>query len=90
MPAAANRSHPDTLTIRIERELKDEFVSTAKADNRPASEVLRSLMLDYISRRRRERFEAEAERQSAFAAESPDEEEVMRWIDNVSDAGSWR
>lgn len=79
-----NRSTAGTLTLRLQRELKDEFISTAKIENRPASEVLRDLMLDYIARSRRQRFEEEARRQSALASSSPDEEEVMRWIESVS------
>lgn len=79
-----NRSTARTLTLRLQRELKDEFISTAKIENRPASEVLRDLMLDYIARSRRQRFEKEAKRQSALASSSPDEEEVMHWIESVS------
>lgn len=90
MPNITTRPAAETMTIRLDRRLKDEFVSSAKSDNLPASEVLRSLILDYISRKRRERFEAEADRQSALAAESADEEEVMRWIENVSDVENCR
>ena len=90
MPKVQNRPIAGTLTLRLDRKLKDDFLSAAKGENRPASEVLRDLMLSYIAQKRRERFEAEASRQSALAAESFDEEEVMRWIENVSDAGTWR
>ena len=90
MPKLKERSGAETLTLRLERKLKDQFISTARTDNRPASEVLRELMHDYITRKRRERFEQEARRQSALATESFDEEEVMRWIENVSDTEDWR
>jgi antitoxin component of RelBE/YafQ-DinJ toxin-antitoxin module len=84
MSTPASRLNADTITIRLERQLKDEFISTVKSENLPASEVLRDLMLDYIARKRRERFEEEARRQSALASSSPDEEEVMRWIESVT------
>jgi len=48
------------------------------------------LMSDYIKRERRKRFEAEAHRQSLLASSSLDAEEVMKWIENVSDTEGWR
>ena len=75
----------ETFTLRLDPKLKEDFTLIAAQEERSVSEVLRDLMLTYIEKRRRERFEAEARRQSALAAESPDEEEVMRWIEDVSD-----
>jgi hypothetical protein len=65
MPPAISRSIADTITIRLERKLKDEFISAAKAENRPASEALRDLMLAYVEDQERKRFEAEAPRVEA-------------------------
>ena len=75
----------ETFTLRLDPKLKEDFASIAAQEERSVSDVLRDLMQIYIEKRRRERFEAEARRQSALAAESPDEEEVMRWIEDVSD-----
>jgi hypothetical protein len=55
-----------------------------EAEDRPAAEVLRSLMRGYIEEARKRRFAAEARRQSELIAASEDEAEVMRWIQDVS------
>lgn len=90
MAVAERKTAAETLTLRLDRKLKDNFVSLASEENRAASEVLRDLMADYIKRERRKRFEAEAHRQSLLASSSFDEEEVMKWIENVSDTEGWR
>jgi len=38
------------FTIRIEQELKDAFVATAKSQDRTASQVLRNFMRDYVKK----------------------------------------
>jgi antitoxin component of RelBE/YafQ-DinJ toxin-antitoxin module len=73
-----------TLNLRIDADLKAEFVAAVEAEERPASEVLRSLMRDYVEEARKRRFAAEARRQSQMIAASKDEAEVMRWIQDVS------
>jgi len=90
MAVAERKTAAETLTLRLDRKLKDDFVSLALEENRAASEVLRDLMADYIKRERRKRFEAEAHRQSLLASSSLDAEEVMKWIENVSDTEGWR
>jgi hypothetical protein len=51
---------------------------------RPAAEILRNLMQNYVEEARRRRFAAEARRQSQLVAASEEEAEVMRWIQDVS------
>jgi hypothetical protein len=73
-----------TLNLRVDADLKAEFVAAVEAEERPASEVLRSLMRDYVEEARKRRFAAEARRQSQMVSNSKDETEVMRWIQDVS------
>ena len=84
MPQTIDRPRELTLNLRIDADLKAEFVAAVEAEERPASEVLRSLMRDYVEEARKRRFAAEARRQSQMIAASKDEAEVMRWIQDVS------
>jgi predicted transcriptional regulator len=43
------------FTMKLETELRDEFMAAAEATHRPASQVLRELMRDYIQRQREAR-----------------------------------
>jgi hypothetical protein len=72
------------LNLRIDADLKQRFAAAAEAEDRPVSEVLRSLMLDYVEEAHKRRFAAEARRQSQLISASEDEAEVMRWIQDVS------
>jgi len=90
MAVAERKAAAETLTLRLDRKLKDDFVSLALEENRAASEVLRDLMADYIKRERRKRFEAEAHRQSLLASSSFDEEEVMLWFEETWKMDDWR
>ena len=78
------RPRESTLNLRIDPALKTEFAAAVEAEDRPASEVLRSLMRAYVEEARKRRFAAEARRQSELIAASEDEAEVMRWIQDVS------
>ncbi|HEY4252479.1 MAG TPA: antitoxin of toxin-antitoxin stability system [Roseomonas sp.] len=42
------------FTMKLEAELRDAFMAAAEAAHRPASQVVRELMRDYIERRREE------------------------------------
>ncbi len=76
-----------TLNLRLDEELKADFMAAARAEATPASELLRRLMREYIQKAKRAAFFAEAERQCRELYSTPEgraeEEEVMRWIDNV-------
>ncbi|MFZ0692954.1 MAG: hypothetical protein WAN51_02190 [Alphaproteobacteria bacterium] len=39
------------LRIRVERPLRDSFLEACRADDRPAAQVLREFMRDYIGAR---------------------------------------
>jgi Protein of unknown function (DUF3018) len=84
MPEATERNRNTTLNLRVDAALKADFVAAVEAEDRPAAEVLRKLMRNYIAEARRRRFLAEARRQSQEIAASKDEAEVMRWIEDVS------
>lgn len=43
------------FTMKLEPELRDEFMAEAEAADRPASQILRELMRDYIKRQREAR-----------------------------------
>lgn len=43
------------FTMKLEAELRDEFMAEAKAADRPASQIMRELMRDYVKRQREER-----------------------------------
>jgi hypothetical protein len=84
MPQAAERTRETTLNLRIDAVLKAQFAAVVEAEDRPAAEVLRGLMRGYVEDWQRRRFAAEARRQSKLIADSEDEAEVMRWIQDVS------
>ncbi len=89
MPASQGKA--DTFNFRVEPELKAAFVAAAAAEDRPAGQVLRDFMRRYVAARRRGDVEAEARRQSRLiAADMQEHDEVMRWIDDVSDRDGWR
>ena len=90
MAGSTTHSTETTLNLRIGIALKEEFAAAAAAEHRPSSEVLRSLMSEYVEEARRRQFENEARRQSRLIADSKDEAEVMRWIQDVSALESGR
>ncbi|HWT62973.1 MAG TPA: antitoxin of toxin-antitoxin stability system, partial [Ochrobactrum sp.] len=40
-----------TFTLKLEAELRDAFIAAAEAEDRPASQVVRDLMRQYIAER---------------------------------------
>ena len=84
MGRTIERRRDSTLNLRIDAGLKMEFAAMVEAEDQPAAEVLRTLMRRYVEEAKRRRFAAEARRQSHLIAESEDEAEVMRWIQDVS------
>lgn len=58
------------FTMKLEPELRDEFMSEAAAAHRPASQVMRELMREFIERQREARaYDAFIERKVARARE---------------------
>lgn len=43
------------FTMKLEPELRDEFMAEAQASHRPASQILRELMREYVQRQREAR-----------------------------------
>lgn len=43
------------FTMKLEPELRDEFIAEAEASHRPASQIVRDLMRDFIRRQREAR-----------------------------------
>lgn len=39
------------LRIRVQRELREQFLDACRADDKPAAQVLREFMRDYVARR---------------------------------------
>jgi len=43
------------LRIRVEKALRDEFLETCRAQDRPAAQVIREFMRHYVAQAKRER-----------------------------------
>ena len=87
MPRTTSQSKDSVLNLRIDLALKTQFAHAARAENKPVAEALRDLMRAYIESARQREFVAEARRQSQLIANSADEAEVMRWMEDVSGEG---
>ena len=88
--AKPSQSGTMTFTFRIDSNLKQEFMAVTETENKAVSQVLRELMVEYVDRKKRKRFEVEAHRQSKLIASSEDETEVMDWISDVTDPEGWK
>ena len=77
------------FTLKLEPDLRDQFMAEAEAAHRPASQLVRELMRDYIDRQRADRehdawFRAEVERGTREADDPsvkriPHEEVTAEW-----------
>ena len=56
------------FTMKLEPELRDEFVAEAEAAHRPASQIVRELMREFVQRQRRAREYDEFLRQKVETA----------------------
>lgn len=91
MPRASSQARDDTFNFRVDPALKADFQAAARAEDRPAAQVIRDFMREYVRRRRHRDFLAEADRQSrAIAARAADpdsdEAELLRELDAAFDA----
>lgn len=78
------------FTLKLESELRDQFMAEAAAAHRPASQILREFMRDFVARQREARahdawFRAEVEQ----AMREADDPTVTR-IPHAEIAASWR
>lgn len=55
MPREARAPKEAVFTMKLETDLRDAFMAEADAAHRPASQILRDLMREFIDRRRQER-----------------------------------
>ena len=58
----------ETVTFRIDADLKTAFSEAAAEESKPVGELLRELVRERVEQRRRRQFESEARRQSLEAA----------------------
>jgi predicted transcriptional regulator len=56
------------FTMKLEPELRDEFMAEAEAAHRPASQIVRELMRDFVQRQREARDHEEFLRRKVEAA----------------------
>lgn len=71
------------FTMKLEPELRAAFMAEAAGEDRPASQVLRELMRDYVERRRQSREYDEFLRQKVEAARASVHAGRMRSNDEV-------
>jgi predicted transcriptional regulator len=76
-------SKQTVFTMKLDPELRDEFIAEAKAAHRPASQVLRELMREFVQRQREARDydefvrrKVEAGRASMLAGQGRSNDEV--------------
>ena len=72
-------AHGETITVRLEPDLKADLTRMARAQSLSVGEVVRVLIRDSVEQRKRSEFLAEARRQSlelARAAEDPNSDEA--------------
>jgi predicted transcriptional regulator len=66
------------FTLKLEPELRDRFIAAAKAVDRPASQLVRELMREFVDRQRSDHddwFRAEVE-QAVREADDPDAKRI--------------
>lgn len=78
------------FTMKLEADLRDSFMEEAAAFDRPASQIVREFMRDFVEARRRERehdkwFRAEVE-QALREADDPS----VEWIGHEAVTEKWR
>ena len=94
MPRHSHHPKEDSFNFRIDSRLKAGFQTATEAEDKPATQVLRDFMRDYVRRQRERAYLAEARRQSRLIAERDadpqgDEAEIMRWAESVADTEGW-
>jgi predicted transcriptional regulator len=68
MPRTSLHPKEANFNLRLDATLKAAFTRAAEAADRPAAQLLRDFMRDYVKRQEREAWEAEVRRQSLAAA----------------------
>jgi len=91
---ARTSTQRDSVTFRIDPELKEALIKLADQDHKSLGELMRELARDRIAQAERRAFEDEARRQcreiaAAYETDS-DEAEVTRWTEAVADTQDWK
>jgi len=91
---ARTTTQRDTITFRLDPELKEELIKLAAQDHKSLGELMRELARDRVAQAERHAFEIEARRQcreiaAAYEADS-DEAKVTRWSEEVADTEGWK
>lgn len=95
MPRTSQHPKETSFNLRLDPALKTAFAAAAKAEDKPAAQVVRDFMRAYVKQRERRVFAAEARRQSLLIAEHArdphsDEAQVMREIEaELADSSFW-
>ncbi|HEX5327366.1 MAG TPA: hypothetical protein VFW75_11910 [Acetobacteraceae bacterium] len=73
MPRGSQHSKEGSFNFRIDPKLKSAFQAATEAEDKPAAQVLREFMREFVERQKRREFAAEAHLQSmAIAARAAD------------------
>ena len=78
-----NMSKAAVFTMKLESDLRDDFVAEAAAAHRPASQVVRELMRDFVVQQRSRREHAEFLQRKVDAARGSAREGRVRSDDAV-------
>jgi hypothetical protein len=86
MARTSTDPNTDVLTVRIPPTLKAALTEIAIEEAKPVGELLRELIRERVTQKKRREFEAEARRQSLLLAEAArdpnsDEAVLMRQLD---------
>jgi len=77
-------SNQATINLRLDSGLKASLLALAEAENLTASELVRELLDKHVRATKELTLRAEIRRELDLIAQSEDEEEVMRWIEDVA------
>ncbi len=79
------------FTLKIESDLRDEFMAEAEAAHRPASQIVRELMREFVQRQRQDRdYDAFLQRKVDIARASIDAGLGLPNEDVEAEFSAWR
>ncbi len=79
------------FTLKLEAELRDAFMAEAEAADRPASQIVREMMRDYVAKRTEEReYDAFLRRKVGQAMKSVDAGRTRPGDEADADFERWR
>ena len=78
------------FTLKLEPDLREQFVAEASAAHRPASQVMRELMRDYVERQKAAREHDEWIRQEIERGVSQARDPTIRRVSNEDVQAEWK